>query len=87
MNELDRHDLELRDVRDGRLVVSYNAVNRENETFTIGRHVSSRLPLECLVLFDGGSIDVSDLTDEERRWVASESASMSNPIDFEGVAV
>jgi hypothetical protein len=80
-----RHDLELRDVRDGQLVVSYNHV-REGPTYTEGRHVSTRLPMECIVLFGrDGTVPVAFLTDEQRRWVRFESAQRSNTVDFDGV--
>lgn len=85
--DLDRHDIELRDIRDGQLVVSYNAVDRANDSYTAGRHVSTRLPLWCLVVFDDGTVDVADLDDSEREWLAAESAARSNPIDFDGVRV
>lgn len=77
-----RHDLELRDVRDGRLVVSYNRVTH-GRSHTEGAHVSDRLPLACLALFDGeGAIDVADLSAEERAWVEFE----GDRIAFEEVA-
>jgi hypothetical protein len=80
-----RHDLELRDVRDGQLVVTYNCV-REGSTFTEGRHVSTRLPFECITLFGtDGTVPVAFLTDEQRRWVRYESAQRSNVVDFNGV--
>lgn len=91
----ETHTIELRDVitdDDPRcpdefsrcLLVSYNARNVANETYTESRHVSTRLPVECLVLFTDGAIDVADLTAEERDWVESESAAVSNRIDFAG---
>lgn len=85
--QTDRHDIALRDVRDGELVVSYNHIVRKNSSYTAGRHVSSRLPVECLEVFDGGTVAVSELTDEERQWLTAESAARSNTIDFEGVDV
>lgn len=78
------HELRLRDVRDGRLVVSYLS-KAENRTAQMMRDVSVHLPVECLALFDGGTVAVSDLTSEERAWVRSESARWGNEIDFEGV--
>jgi hypothetical protein len=90
-----RHDIELRDVADADdprnptdvpvLVASYNAVTKPNASYTAGRHVSTRLPVECLELFDGGTIDVTDLTAEERAWLQAESRALSNEIDFAGV--
>jgi len=68
------------------LVVSYNHV-AEGRNYSTARHVSTRLPIECLALFDGGTIDVADLTDEERQWLTAESAALSNEIDFAGVDV
>jgi len=93
-SEYHRHDLELRDVADrgdarcpddmaGCLVVSYNAVSR-NRTYSESRHVSSRLPMACLTLFDGGTVDVTDLSPADREWIQSESALYSNEIDFSG---
>lgn len=79
-----RHDIELCDVRDGQLVVTY-AAEAENPTARMRRYVSARLPFECLTLFDGGTVDVADLTAEERAWVRSESAYYGNEIDFDGV--
>jgi hypothetical protein len=91
----DRHDIELRDVADaddarcpddmdGCLVVSYNAIRRANATYTEGRHVSARLPTECLVLFEGGVIDVAALDATERAWLQAASRERSNEIDFSG---
>lgn len=91
-----RHDIELRDVADaddprcpddmaGCLVVTYNAIRDTNATYTEGRHVSARLPTEYLFLFDGGTIDVSDLSDTERSMLRRSSAAWSNEIDFGGV--
>ena len=93
----DRHDIELRDIaapyddrcpddcHRGALVVSYNTVRDHNATYTEARYVSARLPVECLALFEGGTIDVADLTDEERDWLQSASADLGNEIDFAGV--
>jgi hypothetical protein len=95
--EYDRHDIELRDVAaagerynpsDDRpcLVVSYNCIDRANATYTAGRHVSARLPVSCLVLFEDGTVDVSELAPTEREWVRYESARFGgNEIDFAGV--
>lgn len=89
-----RHDIELRDIAPptddrcpddltrGCLVVTYNAVHEPNATYTEGRHVSTRLPVECLVLFEDGTIEVSDLSADERDWLQTESARYSNTIDF-----
>lgn len=91
-----RHDIILRDVASpddkhcpdgmerGCLVVTYCAINDENPTFTESRHVSARLPVECLVLFDGGTLDVGELSADERAWVQAASAERSNEIDFAG---
>lgn len=71
--EYDRDALRLRDVTDdGQLVVDRTQV-RGGHSHTEARHVSARLPAECLTLFDGGAVAVDDLTDEECAWVASES--------------
>jgi len=78
------HDIRLRDIRNGELVVSYNAINDANSSYTEARHVSARLPFECVALFNDGRIDVGDLTDEERQWLHAESAARSNAIDFQG---
>jgi hypothetical protein len=89
------HDIELRDVADaddprcpdgmaGCLVVTYRAVHEPNSTYTEVRSVSSRLPRECLVLFEGGTIDVDALGADERAWLEAASAEHSNCIDFEG---
>lgn len=80
------HDIRLRDIRNNELVVSYRQI-KEGRSYTAGRHVSTRLPVECIVLFDDGTVDVCDLTDEERQWLTAESSARSNPIDFEGVDV
>lgn len=91
----DRHDIELRaiadaddprcpDGLDGCLVVSYNASHRPNTTYSEGRYVSTRLPRDCLVLFDDGTIDVAELSDTARAWLRAESAAWSNEIDFQG---
>jgi len=80
----ERHDISLRDVRDGKLVVTYNHMV-SNTSYTGGRHVSARLPVECLCLFDGGTLDVSDLSATEREWLQAASAECgANEIDFEG---
>jgi len=81
--ETTRHDIHLRDIQDGELVVSYTHM-AENSSYQGGLHVSSRLPIECLALFDGGTVDVSDLSGKEREWVTFESGERSNEIDFEG---
>lgn len=81
------HRIILRDISDGEtphLVAEYVAINQTNRSYTEGRHVSTRLPVECLVLFDGGSVDVADLSAEERAWLRAESGARSNEIDFEG---
>jgi len=80
------HDIRLRDIRDGELVVSYTHV-AEGNSYTASRNVSTRLPVECLALFTDGVIDVCDLTDEERQWLTAESSARSNAIDFDGVDV
>lgn len=79
--EYDRHDIELRDVRDGQLVVSYNRV-RTNRTMVEAIHVSDRLPLATLALFDGPTADIEALTADERAWIEAE----ARAIAFEGVA-
>ena len=84
MEALDTHDVRLRDIRDGELVVTYTAINQTNRSYTEGRHVSARLPVECLVVFTDGVAEVSDLTAEEREWLQAESAARSNTIDFAG---
>lgn len=76
-----RHDIQLRDVRDGRLVVSYLHI-ADGRSLTAIREVSTRLPFECLTVFDGGTVDVDALTPEERAWLKAESA--PNTIDFNG---
>jgi len=81
--EYRRHDIELRDVQDNQLVVSYNAIKDSASNYTEARHVSTKLPVVCLVLFDGGTVDVSDLSTEERLWIEYESQ-QSNEIDFSG---
>lgn len=91
----DDHSLRLRDVADaddprcpddmdGCLVVSYDVTHKPNSTFTEVRTVSTRLPTECLVLFEGGVVDVADLTATERAWLQAASAEHSNEIDFAG---
>jgi len=82
--EYRRHDIELRDVREDHILVSYNAILDCNATYTEGRHVHSKLPRECLVLFEDGTLDVSELSDDEREWLQFESEQMSNEIDFAG---
>lgn len=81
-----KHDIYLRDIRGGELVVSYRHI-AEGRTYTAHRDTSSRLPLECLTLFDDGVVNVCDLTEEERQWLQAESTARSNAIDFEGVDV
>ena len=83
-DNLDRHDIVLRDIREGEAVVSYRAT-KSNRSAQVVRHVSARLPVECLTLFDGGVVDVADLTAEEQAWLEAEST--PNTIDFEGVRV
>jgi len=83
-SEYRRHDIELRDVREDHILVSYNAILDCNATYTEGRHVSSKLPRECLVLFEDGTLDVSELSEDEREWLQFESEQMSNEIDFAG---
>jgi len=83
MHDYRRHDIRLRDIDGDELVVSYRTIN-DGATYTEGRHVSSRLPVECLVLFDDGRLPVDELTAEERAWIQSESAARSNEIDFAG---
>jgi hypothetical protein len=91
----DDHSIRLRDVADsddgrcpdemdGCLVVSYDVTHRPNGTYTEIRTVSTRLPMECLVLFTDGRIDVSDLSVTERAWLQAASREHSNEIDFEG---
>lgn len=80
--ETTKHNLELRDVRDGELVVTYNHV-KEGRTYVDAYHGSARLPMECLTLFDGGVIDAEELTTEERQWLTYEDGS----IVFEEVAL
>jgi hypothetical protein len=91
----DRHDIELRDIADaddprcpdemhGCLVVSYNTSHTLNATYSEGRHVSTRLPLACLAVFDDGVVDVTDLSAFQRAWLRAESAAYSNEIDFSG---
>jgi len=96
MTDYRRHDIELRDIAPptddrcpddmtrGCLVVSYNAIHDANATYTEGRHVSTRLPVECLALFEDGTIDVGDLTADEREWLQAASSEHSNEIDFAG---
>lgn len=79
--QVDRHDIALRDVRDGELIVSYNHVER-GPTSTAAYHCSDRLPLACLVLFDGGVVDADELTHEQRQWIEYE----GERIVFEEVA-
>jgi len=76
------HDIRLRDIRGGELVVTYTHM-AEGHSYTAGRHVSARLPVECLTIFTEGVV----VTDEERQWLTAESAARSNTIDFDGVDV
>jgi hypothetical protein len=91
--EYHRHDIELRDIATpddarcpddmtrGCLVVSYNVARDPNSTYTEGRHVSARLPVECLVLFEDGTLSVGELSADEREWVT---AASDGRIDFAG---
>jgi|GEM_PF-5222082 len=80
-DDSNRHDIELRDVRDGQLIASYNHVEH-GRTFTEAYHASVRLPMECLTLFEDGTVDVAELTEEERAWLHYE----DEKIDFGGAA-
>lgn len=80
----DADDARCPDTLDGCLVVSYSVTYTPNATWTELRDVSTRLPTECLVLFDDGSVPVSDLSDDEKAWVRAESAAHSNEVDFAG---
>lgn len=84
-DDLTRHDIELRAVRDGQLVVRYNAVDETPQSATFARHVSTRLPLSYGPLFAGGRVGVADLSATERRWLTVVSGALSNRIDFGGV--
>lgn len=64
--------------------MSYRAV-ATNPTATMARHVSTRLPLSCLALFETGRLAVEGLDEHDREWLAAESAMYGNAIDFEGV--
>lgn len=95
-DDYETHDIVLRDIAtpdDGRcpddltrgcLVVTYRVTNEANKTYTEARAVSSRLPVECLVLFDDGRVPVADLSADERAWLQAESGAHSNEIDFAG---
>ena len=94
-NPYDKDALVLRDVADaddprcpdtlnGCLVVSYSVTYTPNATCTEIRDVSTRLPLECLVVFESGAVPVDALTADEKAWVRAESAAHSNEIDFAG---
>jgi hypothetical protein len=95
-SDYTRHGIRLRDIArpdddrcpDGMdrdcLVVSYDATHKPDDSYTEARAVSTRLPVECLVLFDDGWIDVAELSADERAWLESASAEHSNRIDFEG---
>jgi hypothetical protein len=88
-----RHDIELRDIATpddarcpddmtrGCLVVSYNAIRDANSTYQEGRHVSARLPVECLALFEDGTLAVAELDADERAWLE---AASEDRIDFAG---
>lgn len=80
--ETTKHNVELRDVRNGELVVAYNHV-KEGRTYVDAYHGSARLPMECLTLFDGGVIDAEELTTEERQWLHYE----DDTIEFEEAAL
>jgi hypothetical protein len=81
-----RNDIQLRDVRDGELVVSHVTVG-DGATFTEVYDTSTRLPLACLVLFDGdGVVPVDELDATERAWVEAETAARSNAVDLEASA-
>jgi hypothetical protein len=81
-----RNDIQLRDVRDGELIVSHLRV-AESRTATEVQATSTRLPLACLVLFDGeGAVPVAELDATERAWVEAETATRSNAVELEGGA-
>lgn len=91
----DDHSIRLRDVADaddpkcpddmdGCVVASYDVTHRPNSTYTEVRTVSTRLPMECLVLFKNGRIEVADLSATERAWLQAASREHSNEIDFAG---
>lgn len=95
-SEYKTHQIYLRDVApptDGRcpndmdlgaLVVTYEAVLENNCSYTEGRYVSARLPVECLVLFEDGVIDPTALSADERDWLQAASREHGNEIDFAG---
>ena len=84
MTNHDRHAIELRDVHETGIRVSYISIHR-GDTVTAIRDVSTDLPFECVTLFPEGVRAVEDLTDEERAWIAAEAE--PNAVDFEGVAL
>ena len=74
------HRIELSDVSDGRLVVTEQRVRTYADGSRAVDIVSDRLGVEFLSLFDGGKVDVDDLSDEEREWITDE----ADRIDLEG---
>lgn len=70
--DIHRHDIELRDVSDREVLVSYNWIARA-QSMSKGIHSSDWLPIEVLSLFDGPTVDCDDLTAEERDWIECES--------------
>ena len=93
-DDLTEHCLRLRNIvdadskycpddMDGCLVVSYDSVYDANATYTEGRHVSARLPTWCIVFFEDGIVDVSELSDSTKAVIRESSRVYGNEIDFE----
>lgn len=94
-DDLSENCIRLRDVADaddarcpdeiaGCLIVSYDSTLNLNASYTEGRAVSARLPTWCLVFFEDGCIDVSDLDVSTRAVIRKASAVYGNEIDFAG---
>jgi len=77
----ERHTLRVYDVTDdGRLAVDYRRVERYRSGVAAD-HTHARLPFECAPLFDDGTVELGELTVEEREWIEAE----ADALDFGGV--
>lgn len=76
----ERYDLTADGIDDGELVTTLNEVDSNANGDVFARHVSARLPLGALTLFEDGTVDVADLSDGERAWIRAESGARSNEV-------
>jgi hypothetical protein len=71
--EVDR--IILRDVQSEKVKISHRRIEH-GRTYTAAEYTTDYLPIEFLSILSEGVVDLSELTDEERKWMQTEGSNL-----------